>query len=91
LKKKKIILNENKEIEIYMPMVVYWGSVKIRIYFPKFMVEREYTIDLEDFTSWLEDNPNKTWQDYLKEKLLPLYDRLAKADKLRRLIEAELT
>lgn len=90
MKKLVITLDTDKKVELSSPQVVYWGQIKVRIAFPAFAVEREFEVDLEVLTTWKQANPGKTWKDFLIEKLLPLYNRLEKADAVRKKIEAVL-
>lgn len=90
MKKLKLTLAEGKDVEIYFPQIVYWGQVKIKVGFPAFSIEREYSIDLETLKAWKEANPSKKWKDFLIEKLLPLYEKIEKADAVKKKIEAVL-
>jgi len=89
MKKLTVKLKPNKTVEIYS-VGIEEVNIKVRVRFVELNVKRWFYIYPRDYERWKEANPEKKLEDYIKEKLLPVYEALEIAVKLKEDIKAIL-
>lgn len=83
----KITLETGKTVEILGVNVHEWGEIKVIVKFVELEIERKYPFGVEELKNWLKANPGKTWKDFGRERLLPLYNKLKDAVEVKELIK----
>jgi len=74
MQKKRIELAPGKNIDIYGFTIVDYHIIRMRVDFVELKLTKDYNLDYYSLSVWLEENPGKTWEDYLKDALLTLYN-----------------
>lgn len=82
MKKVTIELEPNKTVKIYAPDIKEWGTITVMVEFVELNIQRRYRFDPEQIKTWLEANPDKTWKDFARARLLPIYNRLKLAKEM---------
>jgi len=88
LKKIKLKLEKGKTVEIFGFSLNETGDVVAFVNFVEVGIQRKETLNTMAIIEWLENNPEKELTDYLIERFLPIYNRLAYGKKLKEMLEA---
>jgi len=91
LKKIKLKLEEGKTVELFGFSLIETGDIVAFVNFVELGIQRKEILDIIAIKQWLKNNPEKKLTDYLTERLLPLYNRLAYGKELKEMLEAVAT
>jgi len=90
---KKIIINldTNKNVELTGFNISGSNSVSMTIKFVELNIKVPYSFDFSNYPAWKEENPTLTWKDFMRSRLITLYDSYALSQEIKQLMDEEAT